>query len=446
MGIGGRRWVLAIVLTGLSTGCANTLMPTPNLYLAPGVHPFEAVRAEFQSNAVDVLYVTDREQTAPAGSQPVYTSGRSRSMAFGRASVSFGEDVSWKQLVRASCTRAREMNLPVRVGRVEELERFPPTPPQLNLREDGSLVEATASVIERQLVEGRFRSTLQQWLQRGSDQRDVFLYIHGFNNGFEASVQVIAQVWHFLGRRGVPLAYSWPAGRSGLRGYGYDRESGEFTIFHLKHLLRLLGECPSVGRVHIIAHSRGTDVAVSALRELHLAFDARGQSTRDMLKLGVLVLAAPDIDLDVSLQRLAAERLFQVPEATVIYSSREDWALWLANLLFLGIARIGELAPEDVPSQDLADLRRFPNVQLIDTTGATTGVIGHDYFRTSPAVSSDLILVLRDRRPAGAEHGRPMKLLKNGFWQIEADYPTCCTDPDPQPPCPCAAAPDPPAH
>ena len=42
---------------------------------------------------------------------------------------------------------------------------------------------------------------------------------------------VIAELWHFLGRQGVPILYTWPAGFGGLRGYTRDRESGSSPSF-----------------------------------------------------------------------------------------------------------------------------------------------------------------------------------------------------------------------
>src|SRR6202012_1086510 len=118
---------------------------------------------------------------------------------------------------------------------------------------------------------------------------------------------VMADLWHFLGRRGVPIAYSWPAGSTGALAYFYDRESSEFTVYHLKQMLRLVASCPEVQRVHIIGHSRGTDVVVSALRELHLEIRGSGRQTRDVLKLQTVVLAAPDLDVDVIIQRLTTD-------------------------------------------------------------------------------------------------------------------------------------------
>jgi hypothetical protein len=48
--------------------------------------------------------------------------------------------------------------------------------------------------------------------------------------------------------------------------------------------------------------------------------------------------------------------------------------------------------------------------------------LGHGYFHSSPAASSDLILVMRYGRRPGAENGRPLKNLQEGFWMLENDY------------------------
>jgi hypothetical protein len=38
-------------------------------------------------------------------------------------------------------------------------------------------------------------------------------------------------------------------------------------------------------------------------------------------------------------------------------------------------------------------------------------------------VSSDLLLVLKEGREAGAEHGRPLRKSEDGFWTIDNSYP-----------------------
>jgi len=48
---------------------------------------------------------------------------------------------------------------------------------------------------------------------------------------------------------------------------------------------------------------------------------------------------------------------------------------------------------------------------------------GHDYYRSNSAVSSDLILLLRDNRAPGAVNGRPLTKGAGNYWQIDDDYP-----------------------
>jgi len=257
--------------------------------------------------------------------------------------------------------------------------------------------------------------------------KDVYVFVHGYNNSFYDSVTTIAGLWHFLGRQGVPVAYSWPAGHGGLlRGYTYDRESGEFTVYHLKTMLRIIAACPDVHRVHVIAHSRGTDVALSALRELRLEIGGSrrtgAQETRDALKLGTLVLAAPDLDLDVVIQRMVTARLGRLPERSAMYICSKDEALTLSNWLFGGALRLGKLRSDVFTPQELEELRKMKNVQIIDAQVSKAGSFGHDYFHSNPAVSSDLILLMRYELLPGAEHGRPLTGTASGFWKITDRY------------------------
>jgi esterase/lipase superfamily enzyme len=221
----------------------------------------------------------------------------------------------------------------------------------------------------------------------------------------------------------VPIAYSWPSGGKGLlRGYNYDYNSSEFTVYHLKQTLRALSQIPDVQKVHVISHSRGTDTTVSALRELHLEIAGSGRSTRDVLKLGTVVLAASDLDVDVVFQRAATARLGLVPERTTIYICEKDEALGVSRFLF-GSMRLGKLKPEVFTTEELEALRASRNLAFIDARVEKPGSFGHNYFYTNPAVSSDLILLMRYQVPPGAEYGRPLHASKNGFWFIDDDYP-----------------------
>ena len=256
---------LAALLFLTSVGCAtgHPLMPTPNLYTRGGGYPESQVAAAARSTRVELLYVTDRAPETVDGAL-AYGAVRSASSAFGAVTVEIGDEISWEDLVEVSGTKKRARNPDVHVRSVTELGRFPATPRPFTV-EGGDTVEDPEVLGMQKRAEAEFLEQLHRRLATVPD-KDVLVYVHGFNNSFAFAARAQAEVWHFLGRRGVPILYSWPAAHGGLFGYFIDRESGEFTIYHLKEFLRLLAASPEVERIHILAHSRGTDVITTALR------------------------------------------------------------------------------------------------------------------------------------------------------------------------------------
>jgi esterase/lipase superfamily enzyme len=261
---------------------------------------------------------------------------------------------------------------------------------------------------------------LREQLKLTAD-KDVYLYVHGFNNTFDDAVFRLAMFYHFAGRPGVPIAYTWPAGHGGLTGYAYDRESGEFTVFHLKKFIEAVVACPEVENLHIIGHSRGTDVVCTALRELNIEMRAKNLRTQDQLKLRNLVLAAPDLDSDVFEQRVAIEDLHLAAHRTTVYLSRTDFALAISKWLFGGGSRLGNLTPEKLSPDARKKLAALKSFSMIDcqVSGFSTS---HDYAFAHPAVVSDVILLLRDDRDPGAQNGRPLTPTFKGVWRIDNDY------------------------
>lgn len=51
------------------------------------------------------------------------------------------------------------------------------------------------------------------------------------------------------------------------------------------------------------------------------------------------------------------------------------------------------------------------------------GDFNHTYFHSSPAVSSDIVLLLRYGLLPGAEYGRPLEISDDGYWIINDGYP-----------------------
>ena len=51
---------------------------------------------------------------------------------------------------------------------------------------------------------------------RATGQSSVLVFIHGVNTEFNDGVATTANLWHYAGRQGVPVALTWPASDTGL--------------------------------------------------------------------------------------------------------------------------------------------------------------------------------------------------------------------------------------
>jgi esterase/lipase superfamily enzyme len=264
-------------------GCAGAraMMPTPNVHLDPQRDFYGGLDRELQTTEVPLFYVTDRAPEPDRDGKLRYGYERSASLGFGSAAVDLGVDITWEDLLEASRTQRRLKPVKLELRDVTEIARGPNIP--LPFREvEGRIVEEPGLAAQRAQSKEAFRRVLVRQLEL-TPRKEIFVFVHGHHNSFADASFAMAELWHFLGRVGVPIVYTWPAGYPGLSGYTYDRESSEFTIYHLRSFLDLIASYPEVERIHLIAHSRGTDVAVAAVRELTIGpaprASTRGRST-----------------------------------------------------------------------------------------------------------------------------------------------------------------------
>ncbi|MEO0990688.1 MAG: alpha/beta hydrolase [Pseudomonadota bacterium] len=406
-----RLLVLVLVLCVAACSGPRKLVDAPTQFVAEG-YPEEQVPVPQRQASAKLLYATDRLPV-----RGYFGSDRSNALVFGTIDVAFGEDASWDELVAASETWDRDRKFPIEIRTFDEVGRFRDTPLPFAV-ENGKPVELPMPKAVYQKSERQFQEMVAERV-KAAPEKDVIIFIHGFNNTFEDSALSMAEIWHFMGRQGVPLLYTWPAGRGGLVGYFTDRESGEFTIFHLKETLRLVASSPGVERIHIVAHSRGTDVVTTALRELVLTTRAAGRDPRTELKVHNLVLAAPDLDFGVAGQRLIAERFAPAFGRLTVYTNNSDGALGVSQFLMEGL-RLGRLRPNEISGDEQRIFERVRNVNFVNVPQAR-GFFGHSYFRDTPGTLSDLASVIREDADPGSRE-RPLTWLGGNFWEIPDDY------------------------
>ncbi len=241
---------------------------------------------------------------------------------------------------------------------------------------DGAPDAETDFLVDRAIrlpSEDLFRQALSQELARlPRDERDVILYVHGFNINFADGVLRHAQLTHDFNLKGVAVHFSWPSAASPLR-YAYDRDSALISRDALDRLLDLV-QVPEAERVAIVAHSMGSMLTMEALRQRAIA--KPGSVARDIE--GVLLIS-PDIDVDVF--RSQARRIGKLPETFAVFVSDKDRALDLSARLTGTQDRLGNLKD----TKRIADL----SVTLVDVSEFSTG-LGH----FSTASSASLISIL----------------------------------------------------
>jgi esterase/lipase superfamily enzyme len=411
------RWFVIAILACMLAGCAapNALMPTPVLYTGPNARPvFADASVDARPPAIDILFLTDRAPAQAVGDPP-YTTDRSRSIAFGSAMIEFTHHQT------------------VELGATTELGRFPAIPYELIETSDG-MRRAPAVVAAHAQAKERLQSEIASRLAVAR-RKEVVLFVHGYHESFETAASTMGELCHFLGREFVCAVFTWPAGATGGRLFGYDidYESSEFAVHDLAKAIRIVSGTPGLETIHFIAHSRGTDTLASALSDLSVEAYMRKSSPTREFRIGNVVLVAPDLDGDV-----AVAKIFKVfsdpdlpfggesdPEAIIppspglkltLYVSPDDKALATSGWLFGSIARLGRIDATMFTPEQIRLIGGLGAVDIIEVRGATD-FFGHSYFVTNAHVSADIVAMLRYGLSPN-DQGRPLEQVAGPFWRI----------------------------
>jgi esterase/lipase superfamily enzyme len=133
------------------------------------------------------------------------------------------------------------------------------------------------------------------------------------------------------------VLFTWAsAGRT--LDYVYDQNSATAARDALEETLRAVADAGAT-RIDIIAHSMGNWVTLEALRQLAISGD------RDIDgRLGDVVLASPDVDVDVFKSQM--RRYGKPDKPFFVLLSRDDRALELSSLIAGNRPRLGGYADE----------------------------------------------------------------------------------------------------
>lgn len=214
----------------------------------------------------------------------------------------------------------------------------------------------------------QFKQQLNAALEKHpKGKREIFLFIHGYNNNFADGTFRTAQFTYDYSLDVVAVHYSWPSAGS-IPLYIYDRDSANFARDGLIELLTLISETKA-DQISVIAHSMGNFVIMEAFRTLAL----QGKY-KPIRRITSFLMAAPDIDVDVFERQL--HDIKKLPQPTAILVSRADKALAVSGRLTGGHHRVGD-------GSDIEMLRNN-GIAVLDFSDVDGGA--HNVFASSPTL------------------------------------------------------------
>jgi pimeloyl-ACP methyl ester carboxylesterase len=385
-------------------------MPTPVVFDQQGVNPFATTPAVDCTTTGRVFIATVRGVSGKTNKpSDFYLDTPGHGLRVGVAEVNLARDMTWEELVEESrlekrTRKPRQALLSVSDYGVlwSDLKRLP---------FDGSV---------DQKVRSRLLDEVNAQLAQ-SQQKDIFVFAHGFNTTFEGNATVAAELRHYLGADSVFISYAWPS-RGKLLAYGKDKATARDSTRSFRLFLQFLADNTDARKIHLIGHSAGAPVVVEGLRQIRLIhWNDKVEAIHQRYRIGRLVLVAPDMDLAHS-HNAYLDGAYDVPETTVLYYSTRDRALHLSGWIF-GDVRLGDPAGVLGPSE-MKSLEEARTTEIIDVAAAEKdhgSWLGHSYFHNDPWVSADLMLLLRH----GADPATRGLVREQGsaIWTFPKDYP-----------------------
>ena len=413
-----RRWKMIGIGVSLllQSACGEAvydqieLMPPPVVFKAGTVDPLPNISEADYQRQTQLFYVTDRRPATSEDAPNFYANDRGFVLRAGLVDVVADPPFSGlEELREASRSGEGRERRSLRIARTKEFGVLPVS--------DTTLLPDAPRKADMEAAGRAFAGAIDQKLSE-SAQKDVFIYVHGYNVDFDYPVLTAKELQHYLGYRGAFIVYAWPSTPNRFA-YFKDLETADATRRNLREVI-----------VFPVAPDRCGEHSYHRLQCRRPA-GVRGGSRVGSPKrkrpvgpphVGQLILIGSELDRTYFAQALGDGLLDQVDDLT-IYGSETDSALGVSTFV-LGRQRLGQIWPEDEFTRDVeAKLLTLPNLHLIDVTDAEDSASGngHGYFRSSPWASSDIILsLIYDKPPQQRGLVRPKG---SAIWEFPPDYP-----------------------
>ncbi len=236
--------------------------------------------------------------------------------------------------------------------------------------------------------------------------KDVFIFVHGFNNSFEDAARRVAQLAYDLDFDGTPMLYSWPS-QGSTTAYSVDEASVQISGRRMAEFLETVIAQSGARQIHLIAHSMGNRALIEAM-QTYLAKRAP-ENRRNIF--GQLVFTAPDVDRDYFLD--AVGDLDAAAQRTTLYASDTDYAI-RSSQFFHGAPRAGTAGDVIV---------KLAGLDSIDMSAVPADSLGHSYFAANAGALYDMFRLLwrSDPPPKRCGMSNP-KAGASSVWRFDAEH------------------------
>lgn len=217
---------------------------------------------------------------------------------------------------------------------------------------------------------GGFQRDLETALrQRPSSERNVLLFVHGYNTTMTDAIFQVAQFVEDTNYDGVPVLFSWASGGS-VSQYVYDLNSALVARDSLASMASVL-DSSAIAHYDLLAHSMGGFLTMEVMRVAGITgrLDALGKARN-------IIFAAPDVDVDLFVTQI--QRIPEDKRSFVVMVSSDDRALAASSFVDGGQTKVGA-----APADQLAKL----GVVAIDLSKIEDdSTLSHSKFSASPEV------------------------------------------------------------
>jgi esterase/lipase superfamily enzyme len=221
-------------------------------------------------------------------------------------------------------------------------------------------------------------------------QKDVLIYVHGYNSSFADAVEATAILAADMKFPGVVALFSWPSAGAALDYFG-DEDEVNSSRSNFVEFISAVRETPAVERLHALTHSMGGRLLTESVDWMS------GRAEYNSRIFDHVVLAGPDIY--AVRFKMALPSFLGLSKDVTLYASDNDEALVCSDRIAHGRPRAG---------QDGTNLLVLSNLNTVDVTPADPRTcrsfpctpVGHSYITRNPAVLGDFQTLVVANLPA----------------------------------------------